>query len=283
VTNSLLIGRWSPLHDGHKKLIQAILDEGKPVVVAVRDTKISERDPYTAQDRVDMIKDAFGDRVQVIVIPDIAEVVYGRGVGWSVRELHLDPETEKISATVVRKGKDTPQRVGGFVVWFTGLPSSGKSTVADAVAEELRKTREKVERLDGDTTRKIFWPELGFSKEDRDKNIERVISLSQLLVRNNVAVLTAFISPYWDIREKARREIGGFIEVYVKCPLGVCRQRDTRGMYRQAMEGTITNFTGISAPYEEPRNPDLVIETDIETVEESARKVLNKIRELGYI
>lgn len=281
--NSLIIGRWSPLHEGHKKLIQSVLDEGKPVVVAVRDTKVSERDPYTAEERVLMIKDAFGGRVQVIVIPDISEVVYGRGVGWGIREIQLDPETEKISATSIRKGHDTPERVKGFTVWFTGLPSSGKSTIANGVAERLKAFREKVERLDGDTTRKIFWPELGFSKNDRDLNIKRVAELSELLTRNGVAVLASFISPYREERVQARLILGRFIEVYVKCPLDVCMERDTRGLYKKAMNGEISNFTGVSDPYEEPENPDIIIQSDSLALEECIDLVMAKLSMEGYV
>lgn len=171
----------------------------------------------------------------------------------------------------------------GFTLWFTGLPCSGKSTIADVVAKELRKMGLKAERLDGDIIRKHLWKELGFSKEDRDENIRRAAFLAGLLTRNGIAVLTSFISPYRELRDYARREIGDFVEIYVKCPVEVCIQRDTRGMYQKALAGEIPNFTGVSDPYEEPLNPELVIESDKELLTESVTKVITKINELGYI
>ncbi|MFQ6083050.1 MAG: adenylyl-sulfate kinase [Candidatus Aminicenantia bacterium] len=171
----------------------------------------------------------------------------------------------------------------GFTLWFTGLPCSGKSAVADLVAEKLRRRGLKVERLDGDIVRQILTRDLGFSKEDRNENIRRVTFVAKLLTRNGVAVLTSFISPYREIRNYARQEIGNFIEVYVKCPLDVCMQRDVKGMYKKAMAGEIKDFTGISDPYEEPENPEITLETDKETLEESAAKVLEKLVELNYL
>ncbi len=171
----------------------------------------------------------------------------------------------------------------GFTVWFTGLPCSGKSAVADRVAEILRAHHLKVERLDGDVVRQSLCRDLGFSREDRNENIRRVTFVAKLLTRNGVAVLTSFISPYREMREQARREIGDFIEVYVKCPLEVCMQRDVKGMYQKALRGEIKEFTGISDPYEEPLNPELVLETDRETLEESARRVIEYLKKSGYL
>lgn len=171
----------------------------------------------------------------------------------------------------------------GFTLWFTGLPCSGKSAVADRVAERLRERGMKVERLDGDVVRKSLTRDLGFSKEDRDENIRRVTFVAKLLTRNGVAVLTSFVSPYREIREESRREIENFIEVYVKCPVEVCIKRDTKGMYVKALKGEIKDFTGVSDPYEEPQNPEILLETDKETLEESANKVIKKLNDLGYI
>jgi len=171
----------------------------------------------------------------------------------------------------------------GVTLWFTGLPCSGKSSVADAVAEELRQNGFKAERLDADIIRKHLWKELGYSKEDRDENIRRATFLAKLLTKNGIIVLTSFISPYRELRDYARREIGDFVEIYVKCPVEVCIQRDTRGMYKKALSGEIPNFTGVSDPYEEPLNPELVIESDKEPLEESVTKVITRIKELGYI
>jgi adenylyl-sulfate kinase len=171
----------------------------------------------------------------------------------------------------------------GVTLWFTGLPCSGKSAVADRVADVLRARGYRVERLDGDIVRQSLTRDLGFSKEDRNENIRRVTFVSKLLTRNGVFVLTSFISPYRDIRAHARREIGAFLEVYAKCPLDVCIRRDIKGMYKKAMEGKIKEFTGISDPYEEPENPEILLETDKEKLEESVAKVLDKLKEFGYL
>jgi adenylyl-sulfate kinase len=171
----------------------------------------------------------------------------------------------------------------GFTLWFTGLPCSGKTAVADKVAEILKESSLKVERLDGDIVRQSLTRDLGFSKEDRNENIRRVTFVAKLLTRNGVAVLTSFISPYREIREHARREIGNFIEVYVKCPVEVCMERDTKGMYEKAIRGEIKEFTGVSDPYEEPLNPEILLETDKETLEESTDKVIQRLNDLGYI
>ena len=169
----------------------------------------------------------------------------------------------------------------GFVLWFTGLPCSGKTTVADAVAEKLKARGMKVERLDGDIVRKSLTRDLGFSKEDRDKNIERVTFVAKLLSRNGVAVLPSFVSPYIAARENARKETTNFIEIYVKCPTEVCEKRDVKGMYKKAREGEIKDFTGVNDPYEEPPNPELVLETDKETVEQCVKKIIGKLQEMG--
>ena len=171
----------------------------------------------------------------------------------------------------------------GVTLWFTGLPCSGKSTIANAVAEELRQMGLKAERLDADVIRKHLWKELGYSKEDRDENIRRAAFLAKLLTKNGIIVLTSFISPYRELRDYARQEIGDFVEIYVRCPVEVCIQRDTRGMYKKALSGEIPNFTGVSDPYEEPLNPELVIESDKEPLEESVTKVITRIKELGYV
>lgn len=171
----------------------------------------------------------------------------------------------------------------GFTAWFTGLPCSGKTSIADGVAEILKERGYRVERLDGDIVRKSLTSDLGFSKEDRDENIKRVTFVAKLLTKNNVAVLATFVSPYRERRAKTREEIGNFVEIYTRCPVEVCMKRDIKGMYRKAMAGEIKNFTGISDPYEEPENPELILDTDKETVEECAQKVLHKLQELGYL
>lgn len=171
----------------------------------------------------------------------------------------------------------------GFTVWFTGLPCSGKTTVADGVADALRGMGYSVERLDGDIVRKSLTSDLGFSKEDRDENIKRVTFVAKLLTRNGVAVLATFVSPYRERRRKTREEIGNFVEIYTRCPVEVCIERDTKGLYEKAFAGEITDFTGVNDPYEEPETPELTLDTDKESIEECIHKVLDKLEEMGYI
>lgn len=178
---------------------------------------------------------------------------------------------------------DTASGITGFTVWFTGLPCSGKSTIADALANKLRQVSDKVERLDGDTTRGTFWPELDFSAEDRDKNISRVIALAELLQRNGVVVVASFISPSAELRVAAREKLKDFVLVFTECPLEVCGSRDTRGMYAKAVKGEIKDFTGVSAPYEEPEDADVIVDTAAESVNVSVEKVMDKLEELGYV
>jgi adenylyl-sulfate kinase len=171
----------------------------------------------------------------------------------------------------------------GFTAWFTGLPCSGKTTVADAVADKLKERGYKVERLDGDIIRKGLTSDLGFSKEDRNENIKRVTFVAKLLTRNGVAVLATFVSPYRARRAKTREEIGEFLEVYTRTPVDVCIERDVKGMYKKALAGEISNFTGVDDPYEEPEDPELVLDTDKESIEESVGKVLDMLVDRRYI
>ena len=171
----------------------------------------------------------------------------------------------------------------GFVVWFTGLPSAGKSTLARLLEGALRRRGWPVEVLDGDEVRLRLTKGLGFSREDRDENIRRISFVARLLARHGVATITAAISPYRGAREEARREIGRFVEVYVKCALDTCVQRDVKGLYRRALAGEITNFTGISDPYEEPLAPEVTVQTDRESAEESVGRILARLEALGYL
>lgn len=171
----------------------------------------------------------------------------------------------------------------GFTLWFTGLSGSGKTAIAEPVAEALRDRGLRVERLDGDIVRQGLTSDLGFTKRDRDENIKRVTFVAKLLTRNGVAVLCSFISPYRERRARSREEIGEFIEVYVECPVEVCAERDVKGLYERAFAGEIENFTGVSDPYEPPENPEIVCRTTEETVEESVAKVIGYLEEHGYV
>ena len=171
----------------------------------------------------------------------------------------------------------------GFTIWFTGLSGAGKSTLSEIIEEHLRARGRNVEVLDGDIVRTHLSKGLGFSREDRDTNIKRIAFVCSLLTRNGVVCISAAIAPYAEAREWARKEIGNFVEIYVKCPIEVCRQRDVKGLYKLVDEGKIKGFTGVDDPYEEPEHPELVIETDKETIEESVSRIFAKLTELGYL
>ncbi len=171
----------------------------------------------------------------------------------------------------------------GFILWFTGLSGSGKTTISKALEPELKARGCKVEILDGDVVRTNLSKGLGFSKADRDINILRIGFVANLLSRNGVVAITAAISPYQAIRDEVRAQSPNFVEVYVKAPLEVCEGRDVKGMYAKARKGEIKGFTGIDDPYEEPLNPEIICYTEQESVQESVTKILGKLEELGYI
>jgi len=171
----------------------------------------------------------------------------------------------------------------GFTIWFTGLSGAGKTTLARIVEDRLKGFGLRVEVLDGDIIRTNLSKGLGFSKEDRDTNIRRIGFVCNLLSRNEVVAIAAAISPYREIRDELRQQIGAFVEVYAHCPIEVLAERDVKGLYRKALAGEIKHFTGVDDPYEEPRSPDVVVNTDVELPEESAGKILAKLQELGHI
>lgn len=175
----------------------------------------------------------------------------------------------------------------GFTLWMTGLSGAGKTTLTTKLVSELRNQGLAIEVLDGDEVRTNLSKGLGFSKEDRDTNIRRIGYVSRLLARNGVGVITAAISPYRAIRDEVRRSIEAdgavFIEVYVKCPIPVLAERDVKGLYKKALAGEIKEFTGVSDPYEEPLQPEVVVATNQETVEESAHKIIRALARRGLL
>ncbi|MBN1162395.1 sulfate adenylyltransferase [Patescibacteria group bacterium] len=171
----------------------------------------------------------------------------------------------------------------GFVLWFTGLPQSGKSTIADIVYDKLKDAELKIERLDGDIVRESLTKDLGFTKQDRDENIRRVGFVAKLLARNGVGVIASFISPYKSQRDSIRLKTPNFIEVFVNTPLKICEEWDKKGYYKKAREGKIKDFTGISAPYEKPEIPEIELRPDLEGIEKSAERVLSFLKKRNYI
>jgi adenylyl-sulfate kinase len=163
----------------------------------------------------------------------------------------------------------------GFTLWFTGLSGAGKTTISRHLEEELRARGSQLEILDGDIVRENLSKGLGFSKEDRDTNVRRIAFVADLLSRNGVPVITAAISPYKEIRDEAREVMGDrFIEVFVKASVDTCADRDVKGLYEKAFKGEIKEFTGVSDPYEEPESPEVVCDTEGESAEESAEKLI---------
>jgi adenylyl-sulfate kinase len=172
----------------------------------------------------------------------------------------------------------------GFTIWFTGLSGAGKSTLAERLAQELKQREHKVEVLDGDAVRTHLSKGLGFSREDRDTNIARIAFVASLLTKHGVATITAAISPYAQARSDARRLIGpNFLEVYVRCTIPELVRRDVKGLYAKALNGEISNFTGVSDPYEEPQDPDVLVDSEHQNVEESLARIIEALEARGLL
>ena len=172
----------------------------------------------------------------------------------------------------------------GFTIWLTGLPSSGKSTLADLIGNDLRRRGiDRFELLDGDVIRTNLCKDLGFSREDRDSNIRRIAFVCGLLTKHDVIPIVAAISPYRVSRDYARKQIGRFVEVYVNCPLDVAIERDVKGLYKKALKGDLPAFTGVSDPYEEPMQPEIMVQTHLESPEESTKKIMSHLLQEGFL
>lgn len=199
-----------------------------------------------------------------------------------------EPKSQNITTTGTRITRSDRERLlgqRGVTVWFTGLSASGKSTIAILVDEMLAARGRHCCVLDGDNIRHGLNRDLGFSPEDRNENIRRIGEVAKLFTQAGIINLTAFISPYIADRDRNRQiqEPRDFIEVFVECPLEVCEQRDPRGLYAKARAGLVPEFTGISAPYEAPLNPEIVLHTGSETEEESATRVVEYLEKNGYL
>jgi len=180
-------------------------------------------------------------------------------------------------------GIDRSHMHKGFTLWFTGMSGAGKSTISRIIAQRLCARGAKVEVLDGDVVRTHLSKGLTFSKEDRDENIRRIGFVCEMLTRHGVIAVAAAISPYRAVRDEVRARIPSFVEVYVKCPVEVLTERDAKGLYKKALAGEIKHFTGISDPYEQPLNPEVVVNSDTETPEESVARIWSTLESLGLI
>jgi len=251
---NMFIGRWSPFHEGHKYIIDSFANNGKKVCVAVRDTFIDSKNPFSAELRKKRIEEVYKDNlnVKVIVIPDIEQVAVGRGVGYSLVE--APEQIQKISGTKMRTlSSDFYNDGKGCLIWMYGLPCAGKTYLGDKLAKELEHQGYSVQRLDGDIVRKSMCKDLGFSKEDRVENIRRISEVSKTLVNHGVIVIATFITPYEETRKYLSDMFGErFIPVWVKTSSNICEERDTKGMWAKARKGEILNFTGVDDPFEEP-------------------------------
>lgn len=170
-----------------------------------------------------------------------------------------------------------------LTIWFTGLSCSGKTTLAQGLRVRLEGVGTIVQVLDGDEVRRRLSPGLGFTKQDRDTNIQRIGQMANVLSQNGITVVVAAVSPYRIARDLVRNEIGRFVEVYCRCPISVAERRDLKGLYMRARRGEITSVAGIDAPYEEPLTPEVVADTDVETIEESLNKIWAKLQEIGQL
>jgi len=188
-------------------------------------------------------------------------------------------------ATVTRELRELQNKHKSTVLWFTGLSGSGKSTLAHAVEEKLHQCGCRTFVLDGDNVRHGLCRDLGFEESDRRENIRRVGEIAKLFIEAGIITLTAFISPFLEDRNRVRSifQNGNFLEVYCKCPLEVCEQRDVKGLYQRARDGKVKQFTGISSPYEPPKNPELIVETDKLTLEESVIQVMGLLKTRGNV
>src|SRR3954451_15063100 len=176
-----------------------------------------------------------------------------------------------------------PRVSAGVTIWFTGLSGAGKTTLSTRIGEVLRSRGLRVEVLGGDIVRTSLSKGRGFSREDRDTNIRRIGFVAKLLSRNDVAVVVAAISPYRAVRDEVRADIGAFVEVFVRCSLDELIRRDVKGLYERALRGEVAQFTGVSDPYEEPLNPEVVVDTDHESVEQSVASIMATLERLGHL
>ena len=279
----------------------AALERAERVAIGVRHTHATDgKNPFTFDEVKEFIdkdlSNQYAGKYDVIELPNITNVIYGRDVGYKVEKISLGDDIEKISATEVRKSMNlTPvnhsvdvnertKRFGheGGIIWLTGLSGSGKSTLARALERKLFDRGYNVYMLDADNVRDGLNSNLGFSNEDRNENIRRVGEVSSLFAEAGFIVLSAFISPFHEDRKRAfNAHPKNFHEVYLSADLSTCEDRDPKGLYKKARAGKIKEFTGIDSPYEIPKEPSLIIDTKKLSIDESVEElfgyIINKI------
>tara|TARA_Y100000817_G_C16833024_1_gene534387 strand:- start:296 stop:1231 length:936 start_codon:yes stop_codon:yes gene_type:complete len=297
LNTALIIGRWQPWHKGHRELFKAALDRAEKVAIGVRATfETDGKNPFTFDEVKKFIDDdlsgEFEGKYEVIDLPNITNVIYGRDVGYKVEKISFDDEIENISATNVRKSMNltpvahdvgVPERIKrsghkGSIIWLTGLSGSGKTTLAKSVERQLFDKGYNVYMLDGDNVRDGLNSNLSFSDEDREENIRRIGEVAALFAQAGFVVITAFISPFAKDRAKALNTYKeDSHEIYLSCDLQTCEDRDPKGLYKKAREGKISDFTGIDSPYEVPNSPDLIIDTQNNSIDECEKSLMEFI------
>ena len=297
LSTALIIGRWQPWHKGHRELFKAALKRAEKVAIGVRATfETDGNNPFSFEEVKEFIEndlqDEYEGRFEIIDLPNITNVIYGRDVGYKVEKISFDKETENISATKVRKSMNlTPvshdvnfdertRRSGhkGGVIWLTGLSGSGKTTLAKSIERKLFDKGYNVYMFDGDNIRNGLNSNLGFSEEDREENIRRIGEVAALFARAGFVVVTAFISPFAKDRENALNAYDqNSYEIYLSCDVATCENRDPKGLYKKARKGEIKDFTGIDSPYEVPKSPDLVINTQEESIKNCEKQLFDFI------
>ncbi|MDD4955630.1 MAG: adenylyl-sulfate kinase [Candidatus Omnitrophica bacterium] len=282
---ALFIGRWQPFHNGHKYIIDKSLKAGKNVCIAIRDTELSESNPFTVEQRAEMIRRVYGDRVRIVILPDIESVNIGRNVGYDIVKYDVPASVSKVSATNIRAGKDTnlPDEIAEYIkslrttLWLTGLPCSGKSTLGKRLKEELDNKGFKTVHFDADDVRGKLNADLGFSERDRMENLRRISHVAKLFNDNGIFVIASFVSPENKMRQMIKSIITNIKLCYVKCDQKICEKRDVKGMYKKARQGLIKDFTGVSAPFEVPQGADVIVDTGKYSIEECVKKILDKM------
>lgn len=247
--SSLFIGRWQPFHKGHKALIETVLKSGKPVTIAIRDTDIDHKNPYSTNERWSMIQDAlreYGNLVKIIVIPDIDEVCYGRDVGYAIRRIELDSDIENVSGTKIREESYSAKPI----IWLTGQTGAGKTTLANGLKQKIGGII-----LDGDEMRESISTDLGFSKEDRELHNLRVARLAKNLARDSI-VIVSVIAPFMQTREEIDR-IAKPIWVYVERSIPITENK----------------------PYEPPKNYHIKVNSDAQTTEKQLASIVMYLKD----